>query len=107
MLVIAMLLLTIIPASAESGVASHYSTRDKDQPGSRVACRGHRLVDGALTVAHRSRPCGSKVVISRGGRRVVATVIDRGPFVRGRIVDVSMAVARALGFRGTARVELH
>ena len=88
-------------ANAQSGVASVYST----ESGSRTAS-GARLNPGALTAAHRSFPFGSKVrVTNRGnGHSVVVTVNDRGPFVRGRIIDVTPAAARALGFSGLAQV---
>jgi rare lipoprotein A len=88
-------------ARAESGVASVYST----ESGSRTAS-GARLNPGALTAAHRSLPFGSKVKVTnrRNGRTVVVTVNDRGPFVRGRIIDVTPAAAQALGFSGLTQV---
>jgi rare lipoprotein A len=59
-----------------------------------------------MTAAHRSFPFGSHVRVTnrRNGRSVVVTVNDRGPFVRGRIIDVTPAAARALGFSGLAQV---
>jgi rare lipoprotein A len=88
-------------AKAESGVASVYST----ESGSRTAS-GARLNPGAMTAAHRSYPFGSQVRVTnrRNGRSVVVTVNDRGPFVRGRIIDVTPAAAQALGFSGLAQV---
>jgi rare lipoprotein A len=88
-------------ANAQSGVASIYST----EIGSRTAS-GARLDPGALTAAHRSLPFGSRVRVTnqRNGRSVVVTVNDRGPFVRGRIIDVTPAGARALGFSGLSQV---
>jgi rare lipoprotein A len=88
-------------AGAQSGIASVYST----ESGSRTAS-GVRLNPGALTAAHRSLPFGSKVRVTNrsNGRSVVVTVNDRGPFVRGRIIDVTPAGARALGFSGLAQV---
>jgi rare lipoprotein A len=88
-------------AHAQTGVASVYST----ESGSHTAS-GTRLNPGALTAAHRSLPFGSRVrVTNRGnGRSVVVTINDRGPFVRGRIIDVTPAGARALGFSGLASV---
>ncbi len=90
-------------ADGQSGIASVYST----ESGSRTAS-GARLNPGALTAAHRSLPFGSKVrVTNRGnGRSVVVTVTDRGPFVRGRVIDVTPAAAHALGFSGLASVTL-
>jgi len=60
-------------------------------------------------VAHKSLPFGTTVCISNpaNGRSVEAVVTDRGPFVRGRTLDVNQNVARALGFSGTARLNFH
>jgi rare lipoprotein A len=59
-----------------------------------------------MTAAHRSFPFGSQVRVTnrRNGRSVLVTVNDRGPFVRGRIIDVTPAAAQALGFSGLATV---
>jgi rare lipoprotein A len=105
LLVAAIVGILVSPATAfvsmESGVASVYSTRD----GSRTAS-GMALNDNALTAAHRTLPFGSKVRVSnrRNGRSVVVTITDRGPFIRGRIIDLTPAGARALGFSGLAPV---
>ena len=90
-------------AFAESGVASVYST----ESGSRTAS-GQRLNPSALTAAHRSLPFGTQVRVSnrKNGRSVIVTINDRGPFVRGRIIDVTPAAARELGFSGLAPVTL-
>jgi rare lipoprotein A len=90
-------------AFAESGVASVYST----ESGNRTAS-GQALNTGALTAAHRSLPFGTKVRVSnrRNGRSVIVTINDRGPFIRGRIIDVTPAAARELGFSGLAPVTL-
>jgi len=87
--------------AGQSGVASVYSTRE----GLKTAS-GARLSDGALTAAHRSLPFGSKVRVTnhRNGRTVIVTINDRGPFVRGRIIDLTPAGARALGFSGLTHV---
>jgi rare lipoprotein A len=88
-------------ASTQSGIASVYST----DSGTATAS-GARLNPGAFTAAHRSLPCGSKVRVTnrKNGRAVVVTINDRGPFVRGRIIDLTPAGARALGFSGLASV---
>ena len=88
---------------AQSGVASVYSTESGHGTAS-----GARLNPGALTAAHRSLPFGTKVRVtnSNNGRSVVVTINDRGPFVRGRVIDLTPAGARALGFSGLARVKL-
>jgi len=87
--------------AGQSGVASIYSTKE----GLKTAS-GARLSDRALTAAHRSLPFGSKVRVTnrRNGRTIVVTINDRGPFVRGRIIDLTPAGARALGFSGLTQV---
>jgi rare lipoprotein A len=72
-------------------------------PGQPLACGG-RLAVGEIGVAHRSLPCGATVYIRYGGRSVHAKVIDRGPFVAGRELDLTSATADALRFPGLARV---
>jgi len=93
--------LASVTAHAESGFASVYST----ESGSRTAS-GERLNPGALTAAHRSFPFGSHIRVTNrhNGRSVVVTVNDRGPFVRGRVVDVTPAAAHELGFSGLTQV---
>jgi rare lipoprotein A len=83
-----------------SGIASVYS-------GGRTA-NGEVAASGGLTAAHRSLPFGTMVkVTNRGtGRSVVVRINDRGPFVRGRVIDLTPAGARAIGFNGLAPVTL-
>ncbi|GAC1340158.1 MAG: hypothetical protein NVSMB20_16390 [Bradyrhizobium sp.] len=50
-----------------------------------------------MTAAHRSLPFGTKLRVTHGGRSVVVTVNDRGPFIRGRVLDLSTGAARAVG----------
>jgi len=63
---------------------------------------------GAMTAAHRTLPFGTHVTVvnSGNGRTVVVRINDRGPFVRGRVIDLSPAAARAIGVSGLARVSL-
>ena len=100
----AALVAVIGSARAESGIASHYSTREL---GTGTAS-GRPLHDGALTAAHRTLPFGSRVRVTNhaNGRSVVVTITDRGPFARGRVIDITTAGARALGFSGLAHVSL-
>ena len=91
-------------AQMQSGIASVYSTKH----GTKTAS-GKRLNDGALTAAHRSLPFGTKVRVTnkRNGRSVVVTITDRGPFIRGRVIDLTMAGANAIGMGwGIAPVSL-
>lgn len=93
-------------AARLSGVASVYSGRRSDG-GSRTAS-GEPVQGAGLTAAHRTLPFGTLVrVTNRGnGRSVVVRINDRGPFVRGRVIDVSPAAARVLGFSGLTAVSL-
>ena len=90
-------------SGSQSGIASVYSSRE----GTRTAS-GVRLNDGALMAAHRSLPFGTKVKVThrKTGKSVIVTITDRGPFVRGRVIDLTPAGARALGFSGLAPVTL-
>jgi rare lipoprotein A len=83
-------------ASAQSGIASVYS-------GGRTANGEHAAASG-LTAAHRSLPFGTMVRVTNQntGRSVVVRINDRGPFIRGRIIDVTPTAAHALGFSGLA-----
>jgi rare lipoprotein A len=58
----------------------------------------------AMTAAHRSLPFGTRLRVTHDGRSVVVTINDRGPFVRGRVLDLSTGAARAIGLGGVGRV---
>jgi rare lipoprotein A len=82
-----------------SGVASYYG----NESGSKTAS-GQRMNPSAMTCAHRSLPFGTKLRVTHGDRSVIVTVNDRGPFVRGRVLDLSTGAARAIGLGGVGRV---
>lgn len=86
-----------------AGPASYYSNGES---GSRTAS-GARFDDRLPTAAHRCLPFGTRLRVTRGGRSVVVTVNDRGPFIRGRVLDLARAPAAQLGMlgAGVARVE--
>jgi rare lipoprotein A len=88
-------------ANAQSGIASIYAIK-----GGELTANGEHVSPGALTAAHRTLPFGSHVRVTntRNGRSVVVRINDRGPFVRGRVIDLTPAGARALGFSGLAPV---
>lgn len=90
--------------AAQRGAASWYG------PGfhGRRTASGERFNSGGLTAAHRTLPFGSHVLVTneRTGRSVVVRINDRGPFTRGRIIDISQGAARAIGMSGTATVRL-
>ncbi|MBI1869211.1 MAG: septal ring lytic transglycosylase RlpA family protein [Methylocystis sp.] len=89
------------PAQSWVGNASFYGYRGRTASGGHV---------GAFTAAHRSLPFGTKVRVTNlvNDRSVIVTINDRGPFVRGRVIDVSTNAAQSLGFRvaGVVRVKV-
>jgi len=91
----------------EQGKASFYSTRCNG--GSQTAS-GHLLQNDAATAAHKTLPMGSKVRVVNldNGKSEVVTITDRGPYIGGRVIDVTIGVARRLGFvsRGVVPVRL-
>jgi rare lipoprotein A len=82
-------------ASAQCGRASWYALTSR-------TASGERMNPSAMTAAHRSLPFGTKIRVTnkRNGKSVVVRINDRGPFIRGRVLDVSKAAARQLGFIG-------
>jgi rare lipoprotein A len=88
--------------AAEAGVASSYPYSYK---GRRTAS-GEAFNPHVMTCAHKRHPFGSKLRVSMGGKSITCRVIDRGPFVRGRVIDLAPVAARALGFSGLARVSV-
>ncbi|MGP8291303.1 septal ring lytic transglycosylase RlpA family protein [Vreelandella zhanjiangensis] len=93
-----------IDIDGQEGVASYYSDRFQGA----LTASGEAFDQQALTAAHPSLPFGSKVLVTRPdtGQEVEVLINDRGPFVQGRIIDLSKRAARALGMlrRGTAPV---
>lgn len=87
-------------ASAQSGIASVYSGG--------LTANGERAQPTRLTAAHRTLPFGTLVQVTNthNGRAVVVRINDRGPFVRGRVIDLMPAAAKAIGFSGLAPVQL-
>jgi rare lipoprotein A len=87
-------------AHGGDGLASVYS-------GGRTAS-GEHMSSGALTAAHRTLPFGTRVAVvnNHTGRSVVVRINDRGPFVGGRVIDLSPAAAHAIGVSGLAPVSL-
>ncbi len=86
-------------ASAECGIASTYSS------GTRTA-NGEHYNHMAVSAAHKSLPFGSRVVVrnQRTGRSITVRINERGPFVAGRIIDLSTGAKNALGMGGLAPV---
>lgn len=86
------------------GYASWYGGRFH---GRRTAS-GERFNQHALTAAHKTLPLGTRVHVKNldNGQSVVVTINDRGPYARGRIIDLSRGAAQAIHMAGTERVEL-
>ena len=84
----------------DSGIASVYSGQH--------TASGETMNSGDMTAAHRTLPFGTKVTVvnHNNGRSAVVRINDRGPFVRGRVIDLSPAAGRALGVDGLALVSL-
>ena len=84
-----------------AGMASFYG----NESGSKTAS-GQRFNQNAMTAAHKTLPFGTKLRVTHGGQSVVVTINDRGPFIRGRVLDLSTGAARAIGLtsRGVGRV---
>src|ERR1700732_3905101 len=84
-----------------SGMASFYG----NESGSKTAS-GQRFNQNAMTAAHRTLPVGTKLRVTHGGRSVVVTINDRGPFIRGRLLDLWTVAPRAIGLTsaGVGRV---
>ena len=97
----AVLLIGSVVAHAQSGIASHYG----DLCGSLTA-NGEHMRCSAMTAAHRTLPFNTMVRVSAGRRAVVVRINDRGPFIRGRVIDLTPAAMHVLGCDGLCRVSL-
>jgi rare lipoprotein A (peptidoglycan hydrolase) len=94
LVLLAVLILSVLAthAHAETGIASWYS-------GGGTFC-GDRVVQ-PFTAAHKALPCGAVVrVTTRTGRSVIVTIRDRGPFIRGRVIDLDRVSAGYVGLIG-------
>jgi len=98
----AVFLVSVNVAAAESGIASVYPQSYK---GRRTAS-GQALNPAEMTCAHRRHPFGSTLRVSIGGKSITCRVTDRGPFRRGRVIDLTPVAAHALGFSGLAHVSV-
>jgi rare lipoprotein A len=92
------ILTSSLSAKTQSGIASVYSNEK--------TANGEYAHANRLTAAHRTLPFGTRVLVTsvKTGRSVVVRINDRGPFIAGRIIDLTPAGARAIGFNGLAQV---
>lgn len=90
-------------AYSPTGLASWYKM-------GKITANGERFNPGGLTAAHRTLPFGTRVLVTnlRNGRKVLVRINDRGPFVKGRIIDLAYGAARKIGLHhsGVTRVRL-
>lgn len=95
---------------SQVGIASWYGNETYQQQGGRMTADGEAFNPNALSAAHKYLPLPTFVRVTNleNGRHIIVRVNDRGPFVRGRIIDVSAAAAKMLGFyrSGTAEVRV-
>jgi rare lipoprotein A len=88
---------------AETGHASWYALHSR-------TASGERCDPGAMTAAHRTLPFGTRVKVEnlRNGKTVIVRINDRGPYARGRIIDLTRAAAHKIGLvaTGTAKVRV-
>jgi rare lipoprotein A (peptidoglycan hydrolase) len=92
------------PLQTVTGIASFYGSEFHG----RKTANGETFDMSALTAAHRTLPFGTKVRVTHleSGRSVTVRINDRGPFVKGRIIDLSRASAQAIGLEGVGQVKL-
>lgn len=104
LLIGALTLSASIPAYAQTGQASWYG------PGfhGRKTASGQTFNQHALTAAHRQLPLGTRARITNlnNGKKVEVTINDRGPYVGGRVIDLSRAAAKRLAINGLGRVRI-
>lgn len=98
----AAMLVLIVAANAETGMASIYSYKG------RQTASGESAQPGGLSGAHRTLAFGTKVRVTnmRNGKTVVVRINDRGPFIAGRVIDLSPAGAHVLDFTGLTPVSI-
>lgn len=103
----ALVLTTPTPSEAAIVKASWY---DCMQPGEcsrhKITASGERFNPNALTAAHKTLPFGTRVKVTYKGKSVIVVINDRGPFVKGRTLDLSKAAARKIGCKGVCKVDM-
>jgi len=98
--------------TGQTGIASIYAYAGDKTAGGAKTASGEQMRPSDMSAAHKSLPFGTKVRVTnlRNGMSAVVRINDRGPFVKGRIIDLTPTAARAIGFsaekQGLARVEL-
>lgn len=104
MVALACCVFVCLEGTAQAQIATYYG---REFTGHRTAS-GEMFNPNALTAAHRTLPFGTRVRVtnSRNGRTVIVRINDRGPFVKGRAIDLSSAAAQAIAMGSTADVHI-
>ena len=104
MAVLALCALVCLEGDAKAEIATYYG---QEFAGRRTAS-GEKFNPSAMTAAHRTLRFGTRVRVtnSRNGRSIIVRINDRGPFVKGRAIDLSSGAARAIGMASTADVRI-
>lgn len=97
-LTVLFLLISSSIVKAETGIASIFCDRVTASGG--MHC-------GGLEAAHKTRRLGSSANVCTGSRCIIVRIVDRGPFIRGRIIDLSPGAARALSCNGLCHVTVN
>lgn len=97
-----------VPAEAAKKTTMITSWYDCVKPGecskSKITASGEKFNPNALTAAHKTLPFGTKIKVIYKGRSVIVRINDRGPFIKGRHLDLSRAAARQIGCAGVCKV---
>lgn len=97
--------LFLLVSPAEAMVASWYDCKTPGQCSkSKRTANGEKFNPNALTAAHKTLPFGTKLKVTYKGKTVIVRINDRGPFVKGRHLDLSRAAARRIGCPGVCSV---
>lgn len=103
----ALILIAATPSYASTMRASWY---DCAKPGDcskrKITANGEKFNPNGLTAAHKTLPFGTLLKVTHKGKTVIVRVNDRGPFVRGRHLDLSRAAARKIGCHGVCTVKV-
>ena len=104
MFALALCALVCLEGAAQAEVATYYG---QEFAGHRTAS-GEKFNPNGMTAAHRTLPFGTRVRVtnSSNGRSIIVRINDRGPFVKGRAIDLSSGAARAIGMGSTGNVRM-
>lgn len=92
---------------SEASIASWYDCATAHQCSkSKRTASGERFNPNALTAAHKTLPFGTRVKVVHNGKSVIVRINDRGPYAKGRHIDLSRAAARKIGCKGVCKVQL-